>query len=65
MKPLGQYLIEDGVIDAEQLDRALARQRELSGRGTAKRIGEVLMDMGLATEDQLQIVLDRQQLERT
>lgn len=65
MRTLGEYLIEDGVLTEEQMQRALARQHEVHASGERKRIGDVLLEMRLVTEDQLQEALDRQQLERT
>lgn len=63
-KPLGEYLIDDGALTDEDLQRALAHQHELHANGERKRIGEVLLDMRLVKQGQLQRALDRQQLER-
>src|SRR5690554_621563 len=43
--PLGQLLIEEEIISEEQLEEALARQKVLK-----KRLGEVIIDMGYASE---------------
>lgn len=64
-KPLGEYLIDDGALADEDLQRALAQQHELHAKGERKRIGEVLLDMRLVTRDQLQRAVDRQRLERS
>ena len=65
MRTLGEYLVEDGALTEEQMQRALARQHELQARGDRKRIGDVLLELGLVTAEQLQAALDRQQLGRT
>jgi type IV pilus assembly protein PilB len=46
--PLGQMLVEDGVISDEQLAAALDRQRR-----TRERLGQILVDMRLIDEDRL------------
>jgi type IV pilus assembly protein PilB len=49
-KLLGQLLIEKGILQPDQLDRALAEQR----RGNhQKLLGEVLVELRLATDDQV------------
>ena len=40
MRPLGQILIERGIISSSQLEEALARQQALPGH----RIGEMLIE---------------------
>ncbi len=47
-KKLGQYLIRWGVIDETQLNEALK-----IGKGAGKRVGQVLIELGYATEDNL------------
>ena len=64
IKTLGEYLIEDGVLTKEQVDRALARQREMSARGDTKRLGDIALEMGLITREQLQSAVARQQKDR-
>jgi type IV pilus assembly protein PilB len=49
-KPLGQLLLDKGLIKAEQLDRALEEQRR---GGHQKLLGEILVEMRLCTEDQI------------
>ncbi|MHC4066786.1 MAG: GspE/PulE family protein [Planctomycetota bacterium] len=44
-KPLGQFLLEKGLISQEQLDEALKVQKN-----TTEQVGRVLMDLGYATE---------------
>jgi len=49
---LGQVLIDRGIITAEQLDIALAEQRKrLIETGQAVRLGHVITDLELASED--------------
>ncbi len=45
-KKLGEYLLRWGVIDEEQLSQALKVKE-----GSAKRIGDTLVDLGFASED--------------
>ena len=49
-KPLGEVLVETGVITREDLTRALAAQAESNG---SKLLGEVLVESGACGEDQL------------
>jgi type IV pilus assembly protein PilB len=50
--PLGDILVEQGMITPEQKDKAL-EEHQKSGR----RIGEVLVGMGLVTEEDIGVVL--------
>lgn len=52
---LGEMLLEDGLVGAADLDRALALQARLGGR-----LGSVLMRIGALSEDNLLQVLSRQ-----
>ena len=52
---LGDYLVEQGWITREQLEEALAEQRQ-----TGKRIGEILVTRGWITRAQLQAALAAQ-----
>ena len=49
-KPLGQLLLSKGVIQPDQLERALEEQRRGSHQ---KLLGEVLVELRLCTEDQV------------
>jgi len=49
-KPLGQLLLAKGVIQQEQLDRALEEQKR---SGHQKLLGEVMVEMRICTEDQI------------
>ena len=50
-KPLGQILVEDGVVSPAVLDQALARQR---------RVGEILVEQKAVTPQQLAQALQKQ-----
>jgi MSHA biogenesis protein MshE len=52
---LGEVLVRDGLISQEQLETALAEQKK---RG--RRLGNTLIDLGYATEDQVLDSLARQ-----
>jgi type IV pilus assembly protein PilB len=49
-KPLGQLLLDKGVVQPEQLARALEEQRRSNHQ---KLLGEVLVELHLCTEDQI------------
>lgn len=47
-KPLGQMLVDRGIISPDQLQRALDEQRMTAGN---KLLGEILVERGMATEE--------------
>jgi len=49
-KPLGQLLVSRGVLKPEDLERALDEQKRAKHQ---KLLGEVLIELGLCTEDQI------------
>src|ERR1700729_3381102 len=49
-KPLGQVLLGKGLIQPEQLERALEEQRRSNHQ---KLLGEILVEMGFCSEDQI------------
>jgi hypothetical protein len=57
---IGGYLIDDGALQIEDLDRGLVRQLELALEGRPLRIGVVLVEMGLITPPQLERALQLQ-----
>jgi hypothetical protein len=60
---LGELLVyRYRLINAEQRDAALARQRESTG---GRRLGEVLVEMGLLTEEELEEALAYQRDQRS
>ncbi|NLG37476.1 MAG: Flp pilus assembly complex ATPase component TadA [Clostridiales bacterium] len=54
-KYLGQMLVEEGIITREQLEDALAAQRE-----TGQRLGDILKKRKLVTDTQIMRVLEKQ-----
>lgn len=59
-RPLGQGLLERGAIDIETLGRSLADMAQ-----TKRLQGEILMEMGAVTHEELLHELKRQHLENT
>lgn len=55
-QPIGELLIEAGLVDPRAVDEALAMQRA-SRTEQPRRLGEVLVAMGEVTEEQVQHVL--------
>lgn len=51
---LGQLLLANGVVTPEQIDRALAEQKE---KGHNKLLGELLVEMGYCTDNQIAAAL--------
>jgi len=49
---LGDVLVERDLITREQLNEALARQRQLTGKDR-KRLGQLIVEMGFLTERQI------------
>src|SRR6476619_7165692 len=49
-KPLGQLLVDKGLLKPEQLDRALEEQKRSNHQ---KLLGEVLVELRFCTEDQI------------
>src|SRR3982751_161944 len=49
-KPLGQLLLDKGLIKPEQLERALEEQRRSNHQ---KLLGEVLVELPIRSEDQI------------
>lgn len=49
----GEFLVHYGYLTAEKRDWALAHQQELRAAGEDKRLGEILIETGLMTRDEL------------
>jgi len=62
-QPLGELLIEAGLVDPRTVDDALALQKTSPG-DHPRRIGEVLVGMGEVTREQVEEVLQRQEVQR-
>jgi hypothetical protein len=56
-KRLGELLVEQGVLDQERLQQALAEQQQ---RGKGELLGEVLVALGLIKEEALLSALSLQ-----
>ncbi|MFH1824059.1 MAG: ATPase, T2SS/T4P/T4SS family [Candidatus Firestonebacteria bacterium] len=54
-RPLGEILIEEGLITPLQLEKSMAEQK-----ATGKRLGHSLIDLGYITEDNLLKILGKQ-----
>jgi two-component system chemotaxis sensor kinase CheA len=59
-QPLGELLIEAGLVDPKTVDEALSLQRSAPGN-LPRRLGEVLVAMGEVTTEQVHHVLEEQQ----
>ncbi len=53
--PIGQVLMESGMITIDDLTEAIEIQKSSS-----QRLGEILIGMGAITEEELQMALDFQ-----
>ncbi|MGE4559989.1 MAG: ATP-binding protein [Desulfobulbus sp.] len=62
-QPLGELLIEAGLVDSKTVDDALSLQRT-TRTDQPRRLGEVLVGMGEVTEEQVQQVLKQQQFNK-
>jgi len=60
---IGEYLLEQGLLTSEQLDSALARQREMSDRGQRRLLGQTLLEMKLVDRETLDRAVTRQIIE--
>ncbi|NLV49049.1 MAG: Flp pilus assembly complex ATPase component TadA, partial [Clostridiaceae bacterium] len=56
MKKLGDILIESGLLKPEQLEEALAQQKDNNG----KKLGDILIDSGVLTDRQIMKALEYQ-----
>jgi tetratricopeptide (TPR) repeat protein len=50
---LGRLLLESGALTPRELQAALELQRKLSAKGEPQRLGELLVDRRIITQDQL------------
>jgi signal transduction histidine kinase len=51
----GEFLMKKGYVTTEQVEAALARQRELSGAGVRQTLGQVMLEMRVMTREQLEL----------
>jgi len=62
-QPLGELLIEAGLVDPRTVDDALSLQKN-AGNAPPRRLGEVLVGMGEVTAAQVEDVLNQQQVKK-
>jgi signal transduction histidine kinase len=60
---IGEYLLEQGLLTAEQLESALVRQRDMSNRGQRRLLGQTLLEMKLVDRETLDRAVTRQIIE--
>lgn len=60
---IGEYLIKQGQLTSEQLDRALERQKELGDRGEKRLLGQTLVEMDLVTSKTIDRAITSQIIE--
>ena len=60
---IGEYLIDQGLISPDQLDRALGRQRQLADQGKHRLLGQTLVEMELVDRETLDRAITRQIIE--
>ena len=63
-QPIGTLLVEAGFVDPQVIENALEAQKS-SQETTPRRLGEMLVDMGEVTQDQVQHILQEQHSKRT
>lgn len=57
---IGEYLLEQGLLQPAQLERALHEQRKLNQQGTRRLLGQTLIEMGLVDRETLDRAVTRQ-----
>ena len=62
-QPIGELLVEAGLVDAGTVEAALQLQKA-NPEAAPRRLGEVLVEMGSVTRDQIQEALQTQQRKR-
>ncbi len=60
---IGEYLIEQGLVNAAQLESALRRQAEMAASGQSRLLGQTLVDMQMLDRETLDRAITRQILE--
>ena len=60
---IGEYLIEQGVLNEDQLAQALARQKQVAASGQQRLLGQTLIEMGLVDRETLDRAITRQIIE--
>ena len=54
---LGNQLIKLGKITPDELDRALLEQKKLEESGNKGRLGQILVDMGYCTQEDVALAM--------
>ena len=52
----GEYFKQKGMIDVDQLQKAILTHRDYQQNGNPKRFGEVLVELGYVTEDDVKTI---------
>jgi len=60
---IGEYLLEQGLLDPAQLEEALKRQRQLHQQGARQLLGQTLIEMGMVDKETLDRAVTRQIIE--
>ncbi len=60
---IGEYLLEQGLLDPAQLEEALKRQKQLHQQGARQLLGQTLIEMGLVDKETLDRAVTRQIIE--
>jgi hypothetical protein len=62
---LGEYLLEQGLLSPDQLEKALKRQTELAELGQRQLLGQTLVKLGFVDRETLDRAITRQPHPRT
>jgi len=57
---LGDLFLHEKIITEEELSKALEKQNEYKQQGVFKKLGEILIELGFATEKQILEALSKQ-----
>jgi len=60
---IGEYLVEQGLVNPGQLERALRQQAEMAAAGQSRLLGQTLVDMQILDRETLDRAITRQILE--
>jgi signal transduction histidine kinase len=60
---IGEYLLEQGLLTADKLETALARQKQMSDQGQRRLLGQTLVEMKLIDRETLDRAVTRQIIE--
>jgi MinD-like ATPase involved in chromosome partitioning or flagellar assembly len=58
---IGQLLLRQGVLSAQDLETAMARQQEAERRGEDQPFGDLLVELGFATRERIEAALAQRQ----